>query len=297
MVHKYFICPDFMFGTPTYDTLSYFYQNNPEIFYEGRSIYSVFGAYPGMIWMGGGSFLTGNIISAEQMKEALDFYNNNCGIRITYTFTNPLLEEKHLYDTYCNKALEVLSKTSGNAVLVSSELLENYIRKYYPSIAICKSIIGTENKNYFPDEKYALTVMRRSCNMDIDFLKNIPQEHKKKIELLCTDPCPDNCPRIYDHYKAYANSVLSFSHNIPGVECSMDSRKGNFEKHFRNTQLKTFISPEKVNELSDMGYRFFKLSGRGSIPTIVENNLEYLIKPEYQRDLREIIYAKYLKNN
>lgn len=295
MSHKYFICPDFMLGIHVYDTLSYFYQNNPEIFYEDRSIYSVFGAYPGMVWMGGGSFLTGNIVSIEQMKEDLDFYNNNCGVRLTYTFTNPLLEEKHLYDTYCNKALEVISESPGNAILVSSDLLEDYIRKYYPKIVICKSIIGTENKNYYPDDKYALTVLKRSCNADIEYLKSIPEEHKRKIELLCTDPCPDNCPRIYEHYKAYANSTLNFSRKTSGIECSAKNNKGPFEKHYRNTQLKTYISPEKVNELNNLGFRFFKLSGRGSIETIIENVVEYLVKPEYQRDIREIIYSKYLR--
>ena len=125
------IMPDFYLGTNVYDTLTWFHQHYPESFLPNRKVYSVFGAYPGMIWGGGSSFVKGEVASVERMKEDLDKYNTLFKMRLTYTFTNILLEEKHLYDTYCNLALETIAKYPGNAILVSSPLLEDYVRKYY----------------------------------------------------------------------------------------------------------------------------------------------------------------------
>ena len=41
-------------------------------------------------------------------------------------------------------------------------------------------------------------------NNNWEYLETIPEDKRGKIEFLCTDPCPDNCPRIYTHYKNFA---------------------------------------------------------------------------------------------
>lgn len=287
--------PDFILGTHLYDTLTWFQDNFPDIFYPERQMFSVFGAWPGMVWGGGSAFIQDVIPSSEQMDEQISIYNEKFRMMFVYTFTNPLLEEKHIYDTYCNKACEILNNHPGNAILVVSPILEEHIRQNYPNIKIHKSIISTENQDYDPSDKYDMTVLKRIRNADNEFLRNIPDNIKKKLEILCTDPCPDDCPLIYEHYRKFAKSTINFTLHSEHKCVMGDKMMDPFVLYYREHYLKTYVSPSRVDDLSNMGFSYFKLSGRGDLCSMVENAIMYLIKPEYQADVRRIVYFKYLQ--
>ena len=196
------ICPDFVIGRPVYEILLPLVKEYPYIQQEGRRIYSVYGNYPGMIWAGGQVNIKGEVALQEKIVEDLRFYNTY-GARLTLTLTNTQLNKIHLLDTYCNNILSELNKTKGNAVLVSTDLMEKHIRENFLNVDIYKSIIGTEEKNYY--KSYNRSVLARRCNTNLD---KIPIEDRDKLEILCNDPCPDNCPNIYEHYNAYGRMML-----------------------------------------------------------------------------------------
>ena len=67
------------------------------------------------------------------LKQVLDNYNN-LGVPVRFTWTNSLLEEKHLYDTYCNLIMD-MADNGMNQVLVNREVLGDYLREKYGSVS------------------------------------------------------------------------------------------------------------------------------------------------------------------
>ena len=63
---------------------------------------------------------------------------NSRGIPLRFTFTNPLIEEKHLSDKVCNDILK-MADNGMNEVIVMSPILEQYIRENYPGYKITSS--------------------------------------------------------------------------------------------------------------------------------------------------------------
>lgn len=119
----------------------YFYKMNtkliqlmkqyPEKFHEGYEIGSVYGTFPGAIWNGGRAVF--GIISKSNIQAVLDNYNN-LGVPVRFTWTNSLIEEKHLNDTYCNLIMD-LANNGKNQVLVNREVLGDYLREKYGSVS------------------------------------------------------------------------------------------------------------------------------------------------------------------
>jgi len=103
----------------------------PEKFYEGYEVGSVYGTFPGAIWNGGRAVF--GIISKSNIQAVLDNYNN-LGVPVRFTWTNSLIEEKHLNDTYCNLIMD-LANNGKNQVLVNREVLGDYLRKTYGSVS------------------------------------------------------------------------------------------------------------------------------------------------------------------
>ena len=136
---------------------------------------------------------------------------NEMDIAVRYTFTNPLITEKHLNDTYCNILLE-LGDNGKNEILVNSPVLEDYIRKNFPSYRLISSttkclrnesdIINELNKDY------ELVVLDSAFN-NKDVLFTLP--HREKIELLVNHYCLDDCPMREKHYLEVGRCQLSFS--------------------------------------------------------------------------------------
>jgi hypothetical protein len=78
------------------------------------------------------------------------------------TFTNPLIEEKHCYDTYSNLIAEC-GHNGMNEILVTSPILETYLRTNYPNYKYCKSVTSTENNTY-DVENYYISVLPKYFN-------------------------------------------------------------------------------------------------------------------------------------
>ena len=86
----------------------------PDCFREGYCIGSVYGTFPGAIWNGGRAVF--GITGKDDIAAILKIYNSR-GIPVRFTWTNSLLEEKHVYDTYCNLIMK-LADNGMNQVFI-----------------------------------------------------------------------------------------------------------------------------------------------------------------------------------
>lgn len=272
-------CPDFYFGQYIYGELIELNTNHPEYFYDDIRINCVFGAFPGMIWNGGGVIGNTNIPDINEIiriKELYEFYN----IPLKLTLTNPSLTKEDCYDRYCNKVVELM-QNEHNMILVSSPILEEYLREKYPNYKYCKSIIASEfDCNYEQElEKYHEIVLPRRLVKDFDFLQTINEKNRSRFELLCNDPCPIDCPRLYSHYKDFAKVTLYEKHISEIETCTAISCT---ELRGVSTIKDQISYNEIINKYLPLGYNQFKLAGRGGVYNILHGLVKYFIKEEYQ---------------
>lgn len=290
-----YILPDFLEFSRN-EIIINIYEKYPQIVRENTCIYSFYGVFPNAIWNGGGVSVDYKNTSVKEMRKVRDFYNKK-GFKITFTFTNQLITEEHLHDEYCNQMLNVFHN-GMNEVLVVSPILEKYIRENYPKYRINRSIINTE-KIPFLLENYHLTVISKFKNRDFEYLKSLTDEEKSRTELLCNELCVNNCPHAYNHYREYANRQLNIGMTNPLPEgygkCRFPKEPFvGLTKRMKNSDY--FISYQDICDLYlPLGFQFYKLTGRRKFNfTATEFFIEYMIKPEYQMDVRTYIMERYM---
>jgi hypothetical protein len=295
MIHYY--CPGFVESQKAYKILFWLRDNASQCFYENVQISKIYGCFPNMIW-NGGSYWFGPCLSRNQIIDYFEWYSHQ-NVQLQLTFTNPILEETDLYDRYCNAILEIASNYDFVEVLVSSDILEKYIRSKYPNIKIDKSIIATTRdresvndslKGYLQNlETYNMCVLPRKHGKNFDFLNQIPEDKRNRFEILATDPCPINCPRLYTHYEDMAKAQLWIPGGVEHSHCTTIHPDNPFKQwQYRNQR----ISYEELHKYEELGFTEIKLSGRTDMIQMIITVVPYLIKPEYQQD----VYAALLND-
>lgn len=268
-------------------------QQHPEYFRDGIKIASVFGAFPPSLWNGGRN--TVGVVDDEIIKQVTKAFNSR-GVPLRFTFTNPLIEEKHLGDPFCNKVMRMCDN-GLNEVIVLSPILEEYIRKNYPSYKItsstCKEIRNADELSAELEKDYHYVVLDYNWNNNFEFLETLP--HKEKCELLINACCVPNCPRRGEHYRSIGETQIKYAEYMKTPP--MMRKPAHFEdfkcpsmlRHiYQITDLPTHISPDAIVEkYVPMGYNQFKIEGR-TVPDIAlaENYIYYMIKPEYKDTAR-----------
>lgn len=266
-----------------YEALLKNWRENPETFKDNVVIGSVYDS-PTCVWNGGRLVLQNQ--PGESDLRMLKDMMESVGVPVRFTFTNCLLEEKHIYDTYGNLLLEIFNN-GNNEVICNSEVLENYIRsKYgnnYKYISSTTKRLGKSHSKQKDEiqKDYHLIVLDYDFNRDMKFLKGI--ENKEKCEILCNAVCAPKCPHREEHYRLISEKQLAF--DFPQENwCEF----GIVDSLFCSKQRKSFISPEDINEIYlPMGFNNFKLEGRTAPATdLIEVLLYYLIKDEYKEEIR-----------
>ena len=282
----YFHLPGMFIYNKAYRVLLPLLKQRPEVLRKNIIIKSVYGS-PNCIWNGG------RVIHGYSTKELLieirDFMAE-MDIPVRFTFTNPILEEKHIYDTYGNLLLEIFN-TGKNEILCNSEILENYIRKNYNYKYISSTTKRLNLKKFQSEEiqkkEYDLVVLDYDHNKDFVYLKNI--EDKNRCELLCNPVCKPKCEKRKEHYDHIGFCQLNHSESV--LMC-LDSNKPFYEAQ----KGKNFISNADINNIYlPMGYQNFKLEGRTAPPIDwIEIILYYLIKDEYKPEIRFLLQSTLL---
>ena len=111
------------------------YGAHREYFYEWCEIASVYGAPADCLWGGG------RLGDGEHDPRAVLSLMREYNISARLTFSNSLLEEKHLSDPKCNTLCKLFAESESpqNGVIVHSDLLLDYLKKTYPGLYFVSS--------------------------------------------------------------------------------------------------------------------------------------------------------------
>ena len=265
------------------------YRNHREWFYDWCDIASIYGSPSDCLW-GGGRVGFGEA-DAEDVFELMKEF----GISSRLTFSNSLLKEEHLSDKKCNELCRLFEKEPvKNGVIVYSDLLLDYLKRKFPGFYFVSST--TKVLTDFSDFKmelarndFSFVVPDFRLNKKIEKLEALDEGLKNKVEFLCNECCSPFCQERKICYENVSRKNL-------GLECSdhhcaaPDGDKGYRFSSAMKSPL--FIGIDDIqNKYLKMGFSNFKIEGRGlGSAMVLEFLLYYLIRPEYQINVREEIY-------
>lgn len=195
-------------------------------------------------------------------------------VAMDLTFSNPYLLEKHLEDEQGNSLLEVaqrINPTRRNGVIMSSNLLYDYVKKKYPSLKTISSILkvtmerGNGKVDYYKRlaESYDKVMIHPNDNVNFDLLAQL--EDKSKYEILINENCSRQCVLRRTHYDSLSKTALDFlgySDNFEELRSKNTCADVNILLG-NSAQCTTQLSRDELKTLYDMGFRKFKVQGRG----------------------------------
>lgn len=265
------------------------FKTHREYFYDWCEIASIYGSPADCIWGGG------RVGFGEDDAKKVFSLMNEYEISARLTFSNSLLEEKHLSDKKCNELCKLFSKSKvQSGVIIHSDLLLEYLKKNYPEFYFVSSTTKVitdfgEFKNELERKDFRYVVPDFRLNRNFEKLNQLSKSQKEKVEFLCNECCWTGCT---DRKKCYENvSRKNLGETLIDFECkSPSSNEGyRFSKAMKNP---SFISLNDIqNTYSNYGFSNFKIEGRGfGNAIILEFLLYYMTKPEYHLQVREEIY-------
>lgn len=285
----------------------YFYLNqvlihmmkaDPDKFRAGYRIGSVYGTFPGAIWNGGRSVF--GVTSHGDMKKIIKTYND-LDVPVRFTWTNSLISEKHLSDTYCNLIMETADSYrtksgASNQVLVNMPVLEEYLRKEYPKFkyisSTTKRLTSLADVRDELEKDYYLVVLDYDLNHDEKSLGELAP-YADRIEILADEICFPECKKRKEHYRDESLAQLQFEKGTV-FDCPNKKTRPSFDVCMKRP---AFIGADEVAVYANRwGYRNFKLVGRG-LPQdlVVDSYIYYLVKEEYRDEIRGKIMKQLAK--
>lgn len=266
------------------------YRNHHEYFYDWCEIGSVYGAPHDCLWGGG------RVGYGEADPDKVASLMSEYGISSRLTFSNSLLGEDELSDIKCNRLCSLFEKNGGilNGVIITSDLLLDYIKKNYPGFYLVSSttkvITDPEGlKKELDREEFSFVVPDFRLNKEFEMLDALTGPQKAKVEFLCNECCYFGCT---ERRKCYENvSRKSLGEPCEDHVCmSPDAKRGyRFSDAMNNPG---FIGIDDIRDTYlKMGFTNFKIEGRSlGSAVILEFLLYYMTRPEYQLKVREEIY-------
>ena len=254
-------------------------RDHPERFEDDYAIGSVYGTFPGAIWNGGRAVF--GLTAKGDMEKILSTYNR-MDVPVRFTWTNSLLTEEHLNDTYCNLIMR-LADNGMNQVLVNRPVLEDYLRSKYPGFKFISSTTKRLVKLTEVEEElsrdYYLVVLDYDLNHNEEALKAL-EPYADRIEILVDEICFPGCPKRKDHYADESRMQLEFEKGTV-YPCPNRTKKPDFSECRKR---EAFIGRDQIRQYVDRGYRNFKLVGRGLPLEMVEESYLYYLVKEKDRD-------------
>jgi len=284
----HFYVPDFYKNAALYMLLADFIEHIPQWFYDDFDIAAAYGSFPNCIWNGGRTSF--DYINRHVMDKVIEELNNR-NIAVRFTFTNPLIEEKHLNDTFANVCLKA-ADNGKNEVLVNTNVIEEYIRNNYPGFKIISSttkcLKTIKEVEAELDKDYYLVVLDSALNNDPEIF-NISK--RDRLEVLVDHFCRVNCPNRVNHYIEVGKSQMEFTN--PNINCPYVH--ATFEEVMNREHS---ITRERMeNQFIKGGFKHFKLDGRSVPPEkLVDSILYYMVLPEYREKVKGIIKKEIYKN-
>lgn len=276
--------PDFTVGLKRNLVFAQLMRDCPQFFFDDVRIQSVYGCFPGCIVNGGRAFVR-EPYSARQIEATFEALDGQ-GIAARLTFTNMLVEERHLEDPYFNLILDTAAD-HGAGVIVYSDLVDAYVRARHPrmerTLSTTREILDAAELNRALGA-FDLVVLNYNKNKDLPFLDQV--EHPERLEVMANELCNPGCPHRNEHYlhnsrDQLAGTVTEFR------RCDLSGK--DFFKLAPTSP--TILTNDDVRTLHGRyGVPRFKIVGRGVAPDVnLESYLYYLVRPEHRAGLREAL--------
>lgn len=286
----YYHLPELFEFYELYKAFLEIYREHREYFYDWCEIGSIYGAPADCLW-GGGRVGFGDEYATDVIRLV-----NEYDISARLTFSNSLVREEHLLDKKCNRLCQLFEKTGSvkNGIIITSDLLLEYIKKYYPDFYFVSSTtkVLTEFKDLKAElqrEDFRYVVPDFRLNKTFDKFSELSTIQKNKVEFLCNECCSYGCMERKECYETVSRKSLGEEcdeHICPAAQASTGYR---FSDAMKNPG---FISIEDIqNTYMPLGFSNFKIEGRSlGSAIILEFLLYYMTKPEHQLKVREEIY-------
>ena len=183
-------------------------------------------------------------------------------------------------------------------VVVYSPLLEDYLRKNYPTVSFISSttkrlrFTEAQLKEFTRDYKYIC--LDYDYNYNYEFLDSIKEEERDRVEILINSVCPKGCNVRVLHQEFSAKKQLEYDNDdncddsepffngCPLMKRSRDippSKHGYTKDYLSGTN---YIFPQDLEYYLDKGYCHFKIQGRElGVSQMFAEFFPYLIRPEF----------------
>lgn len=283
-----FLIPDYTLNPNLIKILWIMQKENPEVFIDNRRIGGAYDFMPRSIWNGGRCRFQGpDIYGCYQLYDEY----NQLEIPLCHTCTNEYIYEKEVYDILSNNYIKY-TEHERNRIIAQSDYFIDYIRKNYPKYKITYSTLRQQDSlDYYNSvENDDIIVLNYKYNNDDNFLSQI--QKPQQIEIICGEPCIDNCPRRREHQDLLNKMQRGEFDVIDQYGKSFCKSLDNSELFFNSLMInQNTLTNERIDYLyNTFGFKRYKISGRGEpVRNILDKCLYYLIKPEYRDLLREQI--------
>ena len=274
-----------------YDLYSVFlplWREHRNYFYDWCDIGSIYGAPADCLW-GGGRVGFGED-APEEVLSLLREYN----ISARLTFSNCLLREEHLSDRKCNRLCAMFAASGSHGVIITSDLLLDYLRRNYPGLYFVSSTtkVLTDFRDFEKEltrEEFRYVVPDFRLNKAFDQLDTLSDAQKQKVEFLCNECCFIDCRERKNCYENVSRKALG--EDCPDHRCTSPGGTEGY-RFSKAMESPAFIGTEDIqNTYLPRGFSEFKIEGRGlGSALILEFLLCYMTRPEYQLRVREAIY-------
>ncbi len=255
---KWNIAGGYIHRPMTIDTLIKIKVDNPAI--NLSDAFTVYDSHLGLIWNGGREiFDRPSLQTLRTFIDTVEAFNTFFGVGFNLAFSNLCLKEEHLGDKRCNEVLEACHNEK-NSVIVSTDILRNYIRTHYPKYKITSSITRTcsfgRNTELFKRDLdlFDIVVLPPDYSYDLDLIQQLGPE---RLEILVNETCVKNCTHRPEHYRRQSEAHLTYDFALiqsEYIQCPF--------MHLKTPDNSVALKNEQVDELYKAGIRHFKLQGR-----------------------------------
>jgi len=213
---------------------------------------------------------------------------NDVGVGVYFTFTNHLLTESDLDHPACNMLLESIDNGRGmNGVILSSDLLYDYIRRRHPELKLTASVVKVTEEEKRGDVAYYRLAQERFDSVmvhpDDGFVPEVLAElDRDKVEILVNEDCAYRCAHRIRDYQMMA--LVMRGEVAGGEELERTTVRKSYcrlpqARLVPDVRCCNFTTAEMIR-VYEMGFRRFKLQGRQNMPaTFLFDLLRFAVEP------------------
>ena len=240
-----------------------------------------------------GGRATPAVLDRDNVKAIFESYAK-IGIGCRLTFSNYELTEADLEDDDSNFLLSELNQGKNNGVILSSDLLADYVRATYPNLQVVSSLVkptventlGQESADYYNDlcKRYDIVVVNNMFAQDDALLEGL--ERPEQIEFILNHRCRPNCPLSKSHYTTQTKAARAATTGNFLVQRRLENQLTQINSECQrlrheNPLENSLISASRAQELVQRGFKHFKIEGRDyALPALAHDIGIWIFEPD-----------------